>query len=107
MAVSANLSLTIENIISTLNFNYQEMFHGKATVNADTQPITMGSVSEPEVIIVIAEQPGTRFTIGAGTEEIGAHPFGVWADVGGTPNASNTISVAGNGECVILAYGNA
>ena len=56
---------------------------------------------------MIGDRPGITFTIGAGVEEIGAYPFGVWADVGGTPNTNDNISISGSGECVIKAYGNA
>ncbi len=102
---NADVALTIEALAASLNFDYMESFQGKAHIDGDTQPITLGSVSAPELIIVIGDRPGIRFTVGAGVDPIGAYPFGVWADVGGTPNPADTINISGSGECVILAYG--
>ncbi|MCP4538520.1 MAG: hypothetical protein GY832_15400 [Chloroflexi bacterium] len=104
---NVDISLVIENISAELNFDYMESFESRAHIDGDTQPITLGSVSEPELIIVVGDRPGIGFTIGAGTDVIGAYPCGVWANVGGTPNAADTINISGSGECVIKAYGDA
>lgn len=103
----ANLSLTIENVAASFKFNYMEMFHGKAHVDGGTAPITLGSVSEPEVVVVIGDRPGITFRVGADDFEIGAYPFGVWSNIGGTPLGSADITISGSGECVVLAYGDA
>ena len=109
----ANLSLTIENINASENFTYMEMFQGKAHIDGDTQPIQLGSVSEPRLIIVIADRPETYFHLNVtDATEIGAFPFGVWSNVTGDPAPADEIVVSGagggtGGECIILAYGDA
>lgn len=105
MMADADLSLTIESLAASLDFSYMEMFQGKAHVDGDTAPITLGSVAEPELIVVIGDRPGITFHVGADDFEIGAYPFGVWSNIGGDPASADNITITGSGECVVLAYG--
>lgn len=107
---SATLSLTIDSVIATDTGTVQEKFYSESFIDANTEPIVLGSITKPQYIIVIGEVPGIVFRVGStGVDNIGAYPFGVCSYLGyGTVPTVDSIDVEAlgpGGDCIIIAGG--
>ncbi len=89
----------------------EETFEAEVHVDGETNPLTLGSITKPKYIIVIADDPGVTWmvssTLGAssgGNDTLGAYPFGAHC-MDGAPESYDQVLITGSGNAKVYAGG--
>ena len=101
-----------DSITSILHdIEVEETFEAEVHVDGETNPLTLGSITKPKYILVIADDPGVTWMVSStqggasgGNDTLGAYPFGAHC-MDGSPESYDQVLITGSGNAKVYAGG--